>query len=554
MRIRLAVVKPTARKLHKSLTVPLAALVLVACEAASPGDPATDPVEQEQEPDADAALATAVETLTALDPVHDHWGDPAIRYHAEGIIDPPNEGPYPGADGPSFPHTEFAIDVVQELNGGRLRIDRTGTNPGPGFVVDQIERIDGDVGEAEGVNALGFPLGAMSSDRVAALVRNQRLLNPSLLAMDAVADPSLILGAQLGWDGEEWVVRVTLDNEVAPIALDVAVFGPPRIVRLTTYENDLLLRDSEVEIEYGAWAYVPGFGPFPHTVEVWHDGYLLRTEQRSDATGLVPLQDEEIHVPVDTLPPADLALAELGRRSSQAQLSFPPPIAFPDGRPAAVFPSELSPGVFFLGGTLHNSLLVEQQERLVLVEAPGYPERSVAIAQWAEANFDKPITHVIATHHHSDHTAGLREFVARGAAVAVGESTASFFADEVFAASSSIVPDTLSMSDDIEPEVIPVASDETWTLDDPLHPVVVVPVESQHATDMVVAYLPAEGFLFNSDLFTPDFPATNEAALLAGATELNDAIVAFDLDVTLMPSGHGFSAPTYDEFLTRFDL
>ena len=520
-------------------------------------EPAADPADAPAEAGRAVAVSEARHAMAqvlAEGSTHAAGADgTALRFAATGFIDPPNEGPFPGADGPAFPVTEYDLDVVLELGGDRLRIDRVGVNPGPGFVIDQIERIDGEVGVAEGVNALGLPLGAIPSDRVAALVRTQRLLNPTLLVADALSQPGSILGASLAWDGSQLVLRVTLANDVAPIALDVALLGPPRILRAKTYENDLLLRDSEIEVEYEDWTWVAGFGRMPHRVEVWHEGYLLRSETRSGATTAVPIAAGEIEVPADT-PPADPALVALGRRSSQAQLSFPPPITYPDGRPAGVVPVELAPGVFFLSGTLHNSMLVEQAERLVLVEAPGYPERSVAIAEWAEAQYpDKSITHVIATHHHSDHTAGLREFVARGATVIVGEATEAFFADDVFQRSSSLVPDTLSTLD-VDPVVIGVPDDATWTLDDPVRPVQTIPVDSVHADDMVVAYLPQQGFVFNSDLYTPDFPATNQEALLQAATELNDAIVEFDLDVTLMPSGHGFVIHSYAEFLAETGL
>ncbi|MCH9686847.1 MAG: hypothetical protein K0V04_35765, partial [Deltaproteobacteria bacterium] len=102
-----------------------------------------------------------------------------------------------------------------------------------------------------------------------------------------------------------------------------------------------------------------------------------------------------------------------------------------------------------------------------------------------------------------------------------------------------------------EPVVIGVPTDQPWLLEDPVRPVMVVPVPSDHAADMVVAYLPQQQVLFNSDMFSPGFPASFDA-LLVGATELQSAIVANGLAVSWMAAGHGGVVPSYAEFLDQF--
>ena len=57
-----------------------------------------------------------------------------------------------------------------------------------------------------------------------------------------------------------------------------------------------------------------------------------------------------------------------------------------------------------------------------MAEAPMHELRSEVVIDWIERTFPgKPITYVIATHHHTDHSAGLRAYVARGAAAVVHE-------------------------------------------------------------------------------------------------------------------------------------
>lgn len=523
-------------------------LALLACDlsptgAQAPADP-EDPATAAPGPEALAAAVTPLASPSLQ----------TLAYHAEGFTDPANEAFLPGAPGPSFPRTDFEIDVTHDIAGDRLRIDRQGETPGPGFIIDQVERIEGDVGVAEGSSAVG-PLGPMPSDRVAALRRNQRLLNPALLLAEAAADPTLVLDAAFELDGYSLLLVFELEDAVAPITVEVEVAGPtaPSVRRVLTEENDILLRDTDVEVSFTDWQWTGGWR-LPHHVEVRQEGYLLHAEDRSGYAVNAPADDDALALPPGAAPPFDPVLAALGERGAQTQLSFPPAIQFPDGRPSGVVPVEFTPGVTLLTGTLHNSLLVEQADRLVLVEAPAFPERAEAISAWVDASFeDKAITHVIVTHFHADHTGGLRTFVAQGAAAVVGAATKDFFADDVLARSSAIVPDALELAPVEDPEVIGVPVDETFTLADPAHPVSVVPVPSVHSADMVMAYLPEDQVVFNSDLYSPGFPASFEA-LLVGATELNDAIVAQGLAVSWMAAGHGATVPSYADFLAEFGL
>ena len=82
----------------------------------------------------------------------------------------------------------------------------------------------------------------------------------------------------------------------------------------------------------------------------------------------------------------------------------------PPGNPA----QELAKGLWRVTGTTHHSLIVEFNDHLMVVEANN-PERVAAV--WARAKElrpNKPITQLIVTHHHFDHTGGVRDAVARG--------------------------------------------------------------------------------------------------------------------------------------------
>ncbi|MCH9687021.1 MAG: hypothetical protein K0V04_36635, partial [Deltaproteobacteria bacterium] len=256
--------------------VPL--LTMLACDPGEPRDgAASDPSDVAVSADeVSEHLTAALGTASSAGSIQ------TLAYHAEGFTDPPNQGVLPGDLAPSFPRTEFELDIIQDVGGDRIRIDRQGATPAPGFIVDQIERIDGNVGVAEGASVLG-PLGAMTSDRVAALRRNQRLLNPTLLLSEVAADPGILLGAHFGFDGQSLLLVLELDDTVAPITVEVALVGPagPSVKRVLTQENDRLMRDVAVEVGFSQWQWVGGWR-LPHQVEVHQGGHLIHVEQRTD--------------------------------------------------------------------------------------------------------------------------------------------------------------------------------------------------------------------------------------------------------------------------------
>ena len=69
------------------------------------------------------------------------------------------------------------------------------------------------------------------------------------------------------------------------------------------------------------------------------------------------------------------------------------------------------------GGT-HHSVAIDQPDHIVVVEAPQNEARSLAvIAKVKETIPNKPIRYLINTHHHFDHSGGLRTYVDEGATI-----------------------------------------------------------------------------------------------------------------------------------------
>ena len=78
----------------------------------------------------------------------------------------------------------------------------------------------------------------------------------------------------------------------------------------------------------------------------------------------------------------------------------------------------MAKGIWFLAGQSHHSVLVEFGDHLMLIEAPQNEARALAvIAKARELRPNKPLTQVVNSHHHFDHSGGIRAAISEGLAV-----------------------------------------------------------------------------------------------------------------------------------------
>jgi glyoxylase-like metal-dependent hydrolase (beta-lactamase superfamily II) len=190
--------------------------------------------------------------------------------------------------------------------------------------------------------------------------------------------------------------------------------------------------------------------------------------------------------------------------SSAADSIFDRPPGF-EPAPAPSWPSrqvtEIAPGVHFLEGVApgYNMLSVELGDSLLVVEAPlGSAAMETAIEVLREAAPGKPIAFVVPTHHHDDHAGGLRAFVAAGATVVTTPGNVEFFR-EMAKASRTIDPDALAKSPR-EPRIDPIQG-KRRVIEKGGHRVEIHDIgPSPHAEEMIVAWLPEKGILFQGDL------------------------------------------------------
>ncbi len=427
----------------------------------------------------------------------------------------------------------FAATLAWDVGAGDLRLDyqRQIAAPIPGaYTFTELLRADG--GWRIGVdNFFGIPGGPLASERWGSARRQQLLLHPEVVARGLVTGALTATDAGVGVIGGVLHHRLAVADAGGPLTLWIEL-GTGRLAKITTIENEHLRADVPVEALYADWSDAGAGLRLPRRALITVDGELVHDELRTALAANAAVPATTFAVPDGGQPTLVASEARRGERSHQSIEMFAGvgiPLA---GNQITVLEAELAPGVWHLTGATHNTLVVVQAGGLVVVEAPLYGERSEAVLAWAARKFPgKPVSHVIATHAHGDHAAGLRTFVASGATVVAGDAALGFYR-RVFGARRTVEPDRLATNPRLA-TLRGVAPGATLTLPDATRPVQVYTVDTTHAADMLVAV--AGGILFVSDLYSPGIPASPVAL-----RELRQAITDHPaIAVAKIAGGHG---------------
>jgi glyoxylase-like metal-dependent hydrolase (beta-lactamase superfamily II) len=198
--------------------------------------------------------------------------------------------------------------------------------------------------------------------------------------------------------------------------------------------------------------------------------------------------------------------------------------------------------VYFAQAYSHNSMIVEFPTWLAVVEAPYTETQSRVLARLVGQQFPgKPIRYAIVTHHHYDHTGGVRGIAAQGATLVVEVSHEPAIR-ELMEARHTHPPDDLDRQRSASPGKA-VGSIETYkdkkVIADGDQTLELYAITgSPHVDPMVIAYVPKTRVLFQSDLF---FPGTGNGGPLA--EHLLASIRKLNLKVDTMVGGHGGVGP-----------
>lgn len=359
---------------------------------------------------------------------------------------------------------------VVDLGTGRLKVEQTRTPNFAYFQGQQAQRqvagIDGDVAYNVGANGAATRV----ADRVAQERRTDYFHHP-LTIVRAALDPDARL-SNLRTEGDERLIDLAAGSgQTVTLALDAA--GRPTRTSSTSYNANL------------------------------GDVTLTTTfAQYQDVSGV--MLPSRLATKVDDFTTADLRLSTQVLDSDVGDLTAPAAAASaPVPEPAApvVTTEQIAPGVWLLAGQSHHSALVEFADHLMLIEAPLSEARTLAaIAKARELRPDKPLTQLVTTHHHFDHTAGLRAAIAEGLTIVTHEGNKAFV-ETMAARPHSRQPDALARNPKAA-TVEPVGSERVFedaTMAVHLHHV----AGSPHSDTMLMAYIPKARALVEVDVFSP---------------------------------------------------
>jgi glyoxylase-like metal-dependent hydrolase (beta-lactamase superfamily II) len=212
--------------------------------------------------------------------------------------------------------------------------------------------------------------------------------------------------------------------------------------------------------------------------------------------------------------------------------------------------TKLADGVWHVAGGSHHRVVVEFNDHIAVVEAPLNDERSLAVLAEAKKLVpNKPVRYVLTTHHHFDHTGGLRTYVAEGATIVTHQSNVPYF-EKVLTAPSTLAPDTLSKNP--KPPTFQAVSDKHVLSDGKQVIEVYATSGDTHTKEYTLVYLPKSRILVEGDAYSPGpADAPPPATPPPNAVTLHDEIQRLKLNVATIAPIHGRGAVPIAE-LRRF--
>jgi glyoxylase-like metal-dependent hydrolase (beta-lactamase superfamily II) len=362
----------------------------------------------------------------------------------------------------------------------------------------QILGVDGDVGYNVAPNG-----NATRVSNAAAKDRRADIYHHPIAIVRAGLDPGAKLASPRTAGGERVVDITTASGTTFTLAIDAASKLPTWVVSMTDNTN---LGDVVVETSFDDYQDVGGLKLPKH--------FTAKTDK---------YRTSELRVTNQTID------GDTGDLAAPAAAASAPAIAGPP--PAVVTAEEIAKGIWFLAGQSHHSVLVEFADHLTLIEAPQNDTRALAvIAKARTLRPGKPLTEVVNTHHHFDHSGGIRAAVSEGLTVITHKANAAFFQDAA-ARPHLIVADALAKA----PKPLTVVTvDEELELKDRAMTMKLYHVAGNpHADTLLMAYFPRERILVEADAFSPG------AAVQPYAANLRENISKRGLKVDRIVPLHG---------------
>ena len=408
-----------------------------------------------------------------------------------------------GSGAPAFAQQASATELLERVvaaMGGRERLQRIDTLVYTGFGQDAYQDGGGNITAEVNVppkwraiadaqrsldlkgrraviqqrRAPMFPFAApfgLNWNRTSSLQAGAELLDHPLPALLAAMDSKATLGAVSMEAGLPVIQFTTADGSRVSMAVDPVTSLPAWTRRVVRHVN---LGDVAVTALFTGYVLHDGV-PLPY-------GLMNRIDWRNQVTLMFQVDSYRFNVGPEQMP------------------AFPPapPAAAPAAAPAVVV-TPLAKGVWDVRvGNNNGGPVIEFADHLVMFEANGSAVATLARIDAANKLVaGKQVTALIVSHHHFDHTAGLRAAVSRGLSVISHRGNEAIFR-EMITRPAVVFPDELAKSP--HPLVFtPV--DERLVLEDRTQRLEIYHVLAHsHMANAVFAYVPAARIMMEGDL------------------------------------------------------
>src|SRR5262249_26970349 len=174
----------------------------------------------------------------------------------------------------------------------------------------------------------------------------------------------------------------------------------------------------------------------------------------------------------------------------------------------------LAPNVQQVVGGSANNLIVALKDGLVVFDAPVSDLQSRWVIDAAKAKYPgKPIKYLVLTHHHMDHTGGMRAFVAEGATVVVPAPDKAYF-EKVVHAAHTVAPDSLA-NHPKSAEIVEVKDE--MSLKDEGGEVKLYNIPNPHVEGMLIGHVVKDNVVWVTDIWSPGRDANRTPGVLSVA-------------------------------------
>ena len=217
----------------------------------------------------------------------------------------------------------------------------------------------------------------------------------------------------------------------------------------------------------------------------------------------------------------------------------------PGAAGAEARPEKIADGVWFLTPGVEGSILVEFNDYVVIIEAPGSEAYTMAaLAEVKRMAPNKPIKYVVNTHHHGDHAGGLRAYVAEGIPIITHESHKKYYEEQIFKNPHSLNPDRLARAP--RAPILETMKDKRVLTDGTMTLELHLMRGQGHSEGMLMAYIPKDKLLIQADAYAPRPGAPPLPAPSPFTTNLVDNVARLKLDVARVVHIHGGITPYSD--------